>query len=216
MKEEDSEKNDSSGKVEENSAVSKTSEDEVEEKSNTSKSRDDFLKKLDTMFPTRKSGKKDKKMENLETPKESEKKDKETKESEDQTPEQDPHAFPMMGDFLSSDKLKDLKSGNNKLVMGIGIFIGVLLIGSGIFLIVEFMGSPGKIVADNAEFGDIASFSVFLILAGILLIAGVFARKFLDKSFLKGLIKNLIHTMERLPIPLKKNIKRDNLNRINR
>ncbi len=188
MKEEDSEKKDS-GTMEENSAVSKNSNGEVEEKSTTSKSREDFLKKLDVMFPTRKAGKKDKKMENLETPKDSEKKEHEN--SKDQAEEHDPHAFPMMSDFLSSDKLKDLKSGNSKLVIGIGILIGALLIGSGVFLIIGSMGSPGKMVADNVEFGDVASFSVFLILTGVILIAGVFARKFLDKSFFKGINKKL-------------------------
>ncbi len=193
MKEEDSEKKNSGGNMGENSIISKNSKGEVEEESTTSKSREDFLKKLDGMFPTRKAGKKDKKMENLEnpTPKDSEKKDKETKGSEDQTQKQDPHAFPVMGDFLSSDKLKGLKSGNSKLVIGIGVFAGALLIGSGVFLMVGSIGSPGKMVADNVEFGDIASFSVFLILVGILLIAGVFARKFFDKSFFKGINKEL-------------------------
>lgn len=193
MKEEDSEKKDSGEKVRENSTVSKNSDGKVEEKSITPKSRENFLKKLDGMFPTRKAGKKDKKVENLEnqTPEDSEKNNKETKESEDQTQKQDPQAFPMMGDFLSSDKLKDLKSGNSKLVIGIGIFVGALLICSGVFLMIGSMGSPGKMVADNAEFGDMASFSVFLILVGIIIIAGVFARKFLDKSFFKGINKKL-------------------------
>ncbi len=164
---ENPEKKDSEGKVEKNSAVSKNSDGKVEEKS-TTKFTGSFLKKFDFMSPVNESEKKDDK-------------------SEDKVQEQDPHAFPMMSDFISSDKIKNLKSRNNKLVIGIGIFVGALLISSGVFLM---MGSPER-VADNAEFGDMASFSVFLILAGILLIAGVLAHRFLDKSFFKGINKEL-------------------------
>lgn len=188
---ENSEKENSNGEMNENSAISKNSDSKVEEKPTTSKPREDFLKKLDSMFPTRKSGKKDKKMENSEdqTPEDSEKEEG-NENSEDQTPEQDPHAFPMIGDFLSSDKLKDLKSGSNKLVLGIGILAGALLIGAGILLIIGPVASPER-VADNVEFGDMASFAAFLILAGVLVMGGVLARRFLDKSFFKRINNEL-------------------------
>lgn len=134
------------------------------------------------------------------------------KASKDQGTEQDPHAFPMMGDFLKSDKLKNIKSGKSKLVMGIGVFVGSLFIGSGIFLM---MGSPER-VADNAEFGDMASFSVFLMLIGVILIAGVFAGKFLDKSFFKGINSEIESQDGTSSDSNKENIKGDNINRNNR
>jgi len=168
---ENSESENSDGKIADKSATSKNSEGE---KPTDSKSTVSFFKKLDF-----KRGHK------------SEKKEDEAKDSKDQADEKDSHAFSMVGDFLSSDKLKNIKSGKSKLVMVIGIFAGALLICSGVFLIIGSMGSPDKLLADNAEFGDTASFSVFLILIGIIVIAGVFARKFLDKSFFKGINKEL-------------------------
>ena len=96
----------------------------------------------------------------------------------------------MAGDFLSSDKFKNLKSRDNNLVLVLGVVAGALLIGAGIFLIVLSLGSPDR-VADNVEFGDMASFSAFLILAGILIMGGVLARRFLDRSFFKGINKKL-------------------------
>lgn len=189
---EDSEKENSNRKVQENSDISKNSDNKVEENSATSKFRENFLKNLDLMFPTRKSEKKDKKIENLEDqiPKDSEKKDKESKNLEDQAHEHDPHAFPMAGDFLSSDKLKNLKSRDNNLVLVLGVVAGALLICAGIFLIVVSLGSPDR-VADNVEFGDTVSFSAFLILVGVLIMGGVLARRFLEKSFFKGINKEI-------------------------
>ena len=187
---ENSEKENSKGKVEENSTISKNSNNKVEEKSTTSKSREDFLKKMDSMFPTRKSEKKDKKMENLEnkTPKGSEEQKHENSEGQDK--EHDPHAFPMLGDFISSDKWKNLKSGKSNLVLVIGIVAGILLIYIGISLMIGSAGSPER-VADNVQFEDVSSFSAFLILAGALLMGGVLVRRFLDKSFFKGINKEI-------------------------
>jgi len=161
----------SGSKVVEKSTTSKNSGSKVVEKSTTSKSMKNFLKKLDF------------------TPQgnESEKKEEETKDPKDHAPEHDPHALPIIGDILSSDKWDDLKSGKNNLLVGIGIFVGAFLIGLGFFLMI---GSPER-VADNVQFGDMASFSVFLILAGVLVIAGVFASKFLNKSFFKGMNKKV-------------------------
>ena len=187
---ENSEKENSKGNVEENSTISRNSDNNVEEESTTSKSRADFLKKMDSMFPTRKSEKKDKKMENLEdkTPKDSE--EQKHKNSEDQNKEHDPHAFPMLGDFISSDKWKDLKSGKSNLVLVIGIVAGILLIYTGISLMIGSAGAPER-VADNVQFEDVSSFSAFLILAGALLMGGVLVRRFLDKSFFKGINKEI-------------------------
>ncbi|MEL7670822.1 MULTISPECIES: hypothetical protein [Methanobacterium] len=185
---ENSEKENSKGKTEENSAISKNSDNKVEEESTTSKSRDDFLKKLDSMFPTRKPGKKDK-AENTENkaPKDSEEQKHENSEDPDK---HDPHAFPMIGDFIGSDKWKNLKSGKSNLVLVIGVVAGILLIYAGISLMMGSVGSPER-VADNVQFEDVSSFSAFLILAGALLMGGVLVRRFLDKSFFKGINKEV-------------------------
>lgn len=184
---EDSEKENSKGKVQENPDISTSSDSKVEEKSTTSKSREDFLKRLDSMFPTRKAPKKDKKMKNLEDQPSNDLKEKdEGQDSKDQVPERDPHAFPTARDFLSSDKLENLKSKKEVLILAVGIVAGVLLICAGIFLIISSLGAPER-VADNAEFGDMASFSAFLILAGVLIMGGVLARRFLNRSFFKGI-----------------------------
>lgn len=169
---ENSKKESSNEKVEDNSTTSKNSDKKVDKKSTTSKSMGNFLKKFDFA-------------RDLETEKKDE--DTDNSKSKDQSTEHDPHAFPMMGDFLSSDKLKNIKSGKNKLVMGICLFVGALLI---ILGVLQMIDSPDK-VADNVIFGERAVFSVFLILMGILVIAGVFARKFLDKSFFEGINKEI-------------------------
>lgn len=187
---ENSEKENSKGKAEENSAISTNSNNKVEEESTTSKSREDFLKKMDSMFPTRKSERKDKKAGNLEdkTPKGSEEQKNEV--SKDQDKEHDPHAFPMLGDFISFDKWKNLKSRKSNLVLLIGIVAGALLIYAGISLMMGSVGSPER-VADNVQFEDVSSFSAFLILAGALLMGGILVRRFLDKSFFKGINKEI-------------------------
>ena len=138
--------------------------------------------------------------------------DKGNKSSKDQVPEHDDHAFPMMGDFLKSDKLKDVRSRKSKLLMVIGIFAGAFLMGVGAFMITV---SPER-VADNAELGDTASFSVFLMLIGTLLVAGSLASKFLDKSFFKGINSEIESGDETSSNSTKKNIKGDNINRNNR
>ena len=187
---ENSEKENSKGKMEENSAISTNSNNKVEEESTTSKSREDFLKKMDSMFPTRKSERKDKNVGNLEdkTPKGSEEQKNEV--SKDQDKEQDPPAFPMLGDFISFDKWKNLKSRKSNLVLLIGIVAGALLIYAGISLMMGSVGSPER-VADNVQFEDVSSFSAFLILAGALLMGGILVRRFLDKSFFKGINKEI-------------------------
>jgi hypothetical protein len=186
---ENSEKENSKGKAEENSAISMDSNNKVEEESTTSKSREDFLKKMDSMFPTRKSERKDN-VGNLEdkTPKGSEEQKNEV--SKDQDKEHDPHAFPMLGDFISFDKWKNLKSRKSNLVLLIGIVAGALLIYAGISLMMGSVGSPER-VADNVQFEDVSSFSAFLILAGALLMGGILVRRFLDKSFFKGINKEI-------------------------
>jgi hypothetical protein len=179
-------------------------------KENSDKENSD--EKVEKKDSTASSTKFSEKLDFAQTNKSSKDVDKENKPSKDQVPEDDPNAFPMIGGFLNSDRWKDIKSGKSKLVMGISIFVGALLIGSGVFLM---MGSPER-VADNAEFGDEAFFSVFLMLMGALLISGAVARKFIDKSFFKGINDEIESIDGTSSNSTKENIKRDNINRDNR
>jgi hypothetical protein len=126
--------------------------------------------------------------------------------------EHDHHTFPMLSDLLGPERIKEIKSGKSKILMGIGISIGILFIFLGILMT---MGSADR-VADNVVFGEKEVFSVFLILIGILLIACSVAYKFLGKSFFKG-IDNEIESYDKTSSDsTKNNIKKDNINRNNR
>ncbi len=138
-----------------------------------------------------------------------ESKDSKNSKSENQVPKHEDHAFPLIEEFLSSDRFENIKSGKNKLITGIGLFIGVLFIIGGIILM---FGSAEK-VADNVVFGEKAVFSVFLILIGILIMAGVLAHRFLDKSFFKGINKEIEMGKEISSNSTQENIKKDNINR---
>ena len=110
-------------------------------------------------------------------------KESENSKSGDKGKKHDPHGFPMISDLLGLERVKNIKSKKNKILMCTGTFTGILLI---IFGAVMITGSADR-VADNVVFGEKEVFSVFLILAGILLIACSFAYKFLGKSFFKGI-----------------------------
>lgn len=105
----------------------------------------------------------------------------ENSKSEDKEEEHKPHGFPMISDLLSQERVKNIKSKKNKILMCTGTFTGILLI---IFGALMITGSADRI-ADNVVFGEKEVFSAFLILVGILLIACSFAYKFLGKSFFK-------------------------------
>lgn len=180
--------------MKENSEKENSNKDKDKEKS-TSRSMGNFLKKLDfAQIPES----------------ETKKEDKDSK-SEKKSSKHDHHTFPLINDFLNSERFKRVKSEKNKIIKGTGIIISVLLILSGIYLM---MSSTEK-VADNVVFGEKAVFSVFLILIGILIIAIVFAYKFLNKSFFKG-IDAKIESPKKESSNSKKNIKKDNINKNNR
>lgn len=137
---------------------------------------------------------------------------KDSKNSKSEGKEQDHHAFPMLSDILGPERVKKIKSRKSKILMGIGICIGLLFILLGAIMM---MGSADR-VADNVIFGEKEVFSVFLILIGALLIACSFAYKFLGKSFFEG-IDNDIETYDKTSSDsTKANIKKDNINRNNR
>jgi len=110
-------------------------------------------------------------------------KESENSKSEDKDEKHDHHGFPMISYLLGPERVKNIKSKKNKILMCTGTFTGILLI---IFGAVMITGSADR-VADNVVFGEKEVFSVFLILTGILLIAYSFAYKFLGKSFFKGI-----------------------------
>lgn len=142
--------------------------------------------------------------------------EKQTKDPGDFKPEgkegQDPHAFPLLSDIIGSQRVKNIKSGRNNLLMGLGIFVGILLI---IFGIMMLMGSVES-VADNVTFGEKEVFSVFLILIGVLIIACSFAYKFMGKSFFKEINDDDNSSHKKSSHSAKGNIKKDNINRDNR
>jgi len=122
------------------------------------------------------------------------------------------HALPTVDDFLKVFKVKDVKSGKNKLKVIIGLVAGSLLIVGGIYLLL----APVENVADNVIFGEHAVFSVFLILIGIIVIAVALAPKFMDKSFFKGINTQLDSDKEVSSHQDEKNIRKDNINKDNR
>ena len=93
----------------------------------------------------------------------------------------------MISDLLGPERVKNIKSKKNKILMCTGTFTGSLLIIFGIAMITE----PAYRIADNVVFGEREVFSVFLILTGIILIACSFAYKFPDKSFFKRIDKDI-------------------------
>lgn len=137
-----------------------------------------------------------------------ESKDSKNSKSED-IPNHEEHAFPIVEEFLNSDRFKNIKSEKNKLITGIGLFIGALFIIGGIL---SMFGSAEQI-ADNVVFGEKAVFSVFLILIGILIMAGVLARRFLDRSYFKGITTEIEMGEKISSNSTSENIKKDNINR---
>lgn len=165
----------------------KKSDEKVEKKASTISSTKNFIKKLD-FSQGLESEKND-----SEKPGDSEAGTKDSK--------QDNSTLPTVEDILKLLKVKDIESGKNKLKIIIGIAAGSILILGGIF----FMTGSVETVADNVIFGEKAVFSVFLILLGILIITGVLAQKFLNKSFFKGINKEIESDKEAASNPNKKN-----------
>ncbi len=177
------------------------------EDSNKNKSDEEEEKKDSTVSSTRKFLKK---LDFSQIKPEKDKKESEGEKNEES--KHDSHALPTAEDFLRLLKVKDIKSGKKKLRIIIGIVAGSLLILTSIFL----MMAPTENVADNVIFNEKAVFSVFLILIGILIISGVLAQKFLDKSFFKGVNREFDSDKGVPSNQDEKNIKKDNINRNNR
>lgn len=162
----------------------KKSDEKVEKKGSTISSTKNFIKKLDFSRGL-----------------ESEEKEFKDSPAETEDSKQDNSALPTVDDILKLLKVKDIESGKNKLKIIIGIAAGSILILGGIF----FMMGSVETVADNVIFGEKAVFSVFLILIGIIIIASVLAQKFLNKSFFKGINKEIESDKEASSNPNEKN-----------
>lgn len=132
--------------------------------------------------------------------------------SEDDSSKHESHALPSIDSILKFFKVKDIESGKNKLKIIIGVMAGLILIILGIIYIL----APSDTVADNVIFGEKAVFSVFLFLAGILIIAVVLAQKYLNKSFFGRINKELDSNNEMSSDQDEKDIKKVNINRNNR
>jgi hypothetical protein len=175
------------------------SNEKVEKKDSNISSTRKFIKKLD--------------FSQIEPDEEYKKESKESKPKNEKTEEskQESHVLLTADDFLKLFKVKDIKSGKNKLKIVIGVVAGSLLILGGIY----FMLAPVENVADNVIFGEHAVFSVFLILVGIIIIAVTLAPRFMDKSFFKGISTELESDKE-VSTQDEKNIRKDNINKGNR
>jgi hypothetical protein len=137
---------------------------------------------------------------------------KNSDDSKSEDKEDDPHSFSFLNDLLGPERVKNIKSGKNKILMATGIIIGLLFI---VFGAIMIMGSADR-VADNVVFGEREVFSVFLMLIGVLIIACSLAYKFMGKSFFKEIDNDTNSYEKKSSDSAENNIKKDNINRNNR
>lgn len=93
------------------------------------------------------------------------------------------HDFHLSQEFMKFKIYRDIRSNKEKVIQIIGGIVGVMFILAGILYL---LGSAFR-VADNVVFGERAVLSAFLMLVGVLIIAGFFARKLLSGTFLKNI-----------------------------
>lgn len=89
--------------------------------------------------------------------------------------------------YKDLDILKPLKKNKDKIIKILAVISSVVLILVGIILI----SNSVMRISDNVIFGERAMFSAFLILIGFLVLAVVFAGKFLQGTFLKKIQNEL-------------------------
>jgi hypothetical protein len=97
------------------------------------------------------------------------------------------HEIHFSQELMKYDIYRKLRSNKEKVIKITGGIIGAIFIISGILYV---MGSAFR-VADNVVFGERAVLSAFLVLVGVLIIAGIFARSLLEWSFLKNIHNEL-------------------------
>jgi hypothetical protein len=94
--------------------------------------------------------------------------------------EENNQEFPIINRLEFHGVFKYFKEKKDKIIKIIAAFIGFLLIIVGVILLNSSMSR----VIDNVVFGERAMFSVFLILIGIMILVAIFARKYLNNTFL--------------------------------
>jgi hypothetical protein len=97
------------------------------------------------------------------------------------------HDFHLSQELMKFNFYRKLQSNKEQVIRISGGIIGAIFIIAGILYL---LGS-GVRVADNVVYGERAVISAFLILVGVLIIAGIFARRFLEGSFLKNIHSEL-------------------------
>ena len=97
------------------------------------------------------------------------------------------HDFHLSHELMKFNFYRKLQSNKEKAIRISGGIIGAIFIIAGILYI---FGSPVR-VEDNVVYGERAVISAFLMLLGVLVIAGIFARRLLEGSFLKNIHSEL-------------------------
>ena len=97
------------------------------------------------------------------------------------------HDFHLSQELMKFNFYRKLQSNKQKAIRISGGIIGAIFIIAGILYI---FGSPVR-VEDNVVYGERAVISAFLMLLGVLVIAGIFARRLLEGSFLKNIHSEL-------------------------
>ncbi|NYB51731.1 MAG: CvpA family protein [Methanobacteriaceae archaeon] len=110
----------------------------------------------------------------------------EGKENEDKS-QTEVHEFHFSQELMKFDIYRKLRSNKERVIKVTGGIIGTIFIIAGILYI---MGAAFR-VADNVIFGERAVLSAFLILVGVLILAGIFARSQLEGTFLKNIHSEL-------------------------
>ena len=82
---------------------------------------------------------------------------------------------------------RKLRSNKEQTIQIMGGIIGAIFVIAGVL----YMFGAAFRVADNVVFGERAMISAFLILIGVLILAGVFARPLLQRTFLENIHKEL-------------------------
>jgi uncharacterized membrane protein len=97
------------------------------------------------------------------------------------------HDFHFSQELMKFNFYRKLRSNKEQVIQIGGGIIGAIFIIAGILYL---LGSTIR-VADNVIFGERAVISAFLILVGVLIIAGIFASRLLEGSFLKSIHSEL-------------------------
>ena len=97
------------------------------------------------------------------------------------------HDFHFSQELMKFNFYRKLQSDKEQVLQISGGIVGAIFIIAGILYL---LGSTIR-VADNVIFGERAVISAFLILVGVLIIAGIFASRLVEGSFLKSIHSEL-------------------------